>query len=309
MQISRLPQQSLSAAAVTIGNFDGVHLGHQQILRRLTRHAQKNGLLSVVLIFEPQPREFLCPDDAPARLSSLADKVRRFTDLNIDRLVILPFNAELRSLSADEFVQRVLIEKLNTQWLQVGDDFRFGADRKGNVDFLKQYHFEVTDLPSQCIQGHRISSTKIRHLIADADFDLAQEFLGEPFTLSGRVIYGQQLGRTIGVPTANLLLPHKKLPIDGVFAVTAEYQGKTWYGVANLGTKPTVGDLRHWLEVHFFDFNAALYGERLSVHLHKRLRGTVTFDNLGALKTQIQLDIQASKAWFAQSTKVKYLDD
>jgi len=157
-------------------------------------------------------------------------------------------------------------------------------------------------LPSQCVGGQRVSSTKVRDLISENQLSEAVALLDEPFTLSGRVIYGRQLGRTIGVPTANILLPHKKLPTNGVFAVSAEIDGKRVNGVANLGAKPTVNDFRHWLEVHFFNFDGVLYGQRLSVQLHKRLRGIETFDNLDALKTQIQLDIQATKAWFAQPT-------
>ena len=155
MRISRLPLQPLAKAAVTIGSFDGVHLGHQHIIRRLTDHAHAHRLISVVVTFEPQPREFLVPEKAPSRLSSLTDKALRLKSLGVDHLVVLPFNHRLRSLSADNFVQQILIEKLNTQWLQVGDDFRFGADRVGNVDFLRGYDFEVTDLPSQCVDGER----------------------------------------------------------------------------------------------------------------------------------------------------------
>jgi riboflavin kinase/FMN adenylyltransferase len=303
MFISRLPRQALSPSAVTIGSFDGVHLGHQQIIRRLTDYASAHRLLSVVVTFEPQPKEFLSPGNAPARLSSLADKARKLSMLGVDRLIVLPFNHRLRSLSADEFVQTILVEQLNTQWLQVGDDFRFGADRKGNVDFLRQYDFEVTDLPSQCVEGERISSTQIRQYLADADFSVVESLLGEPYTLSGRVIYGRQLGRTIGVPTANVLLPHKKLPTVGVFAVSVQINGQRVFGVANMGPKPTVNDYRHWLEVHLFDFDGHLYGQRIAVQLHKRLRGIETFDNLDALKAQIQHDIQAAKAWFANLGK------
>ncbi|EAR07244.1 riboflavin biosynthesis protein RibF [Reinekea blandensis] len=260
MRVSRLPLSPLKPAAVTIGSFDGVHVGHQQIIQRLTRYAQANDLSSVVVTFEPQPREFLSPENAPARLSSLTDKALRLAELGVDHLVVLPFNRRLRSLSADDFVRSVLIDRLNTQWLQVGDDFRFGADRKGNVDFLRNYAFDVTDLPSQRVDGERVSSTLIRQAIAENDFNRAATLLGESFALSGRVVYGRQLGRTIGVPTANILLPHHRLPTDGVFAVSSAIDGKTIHGVANLGPKPTVGDHRLWLETHFFDYDGHLYG-------------------------------------------------
>lgn len=299
MRITRLPNARLAPAAVTIGSFDGIHLGHQQIIQRLTQYASQNGLLSVVVTFEPQPKEFLSPQSAPARLSSLTDKACKLSKLGVDQLVVLPFNSALRSLSADEFVQQILINRLNTAWLQVGDDFRFGNDRKGNAEFLHQYDFEVTDLPSQCVDEQRVSSTLIRECLAQSDFLAAQRLLGEPFILTGRVVYGRQLGRTIGVPTANMLLSHKKLPTQGVFAVRAQVGGRWVNGVGNLGPKPTVGDERLWLESHFFDFDDQLYGQRILVELHKRLRGIQTFDNLDALKSQIQLDIQAAKACFA----------
>lgn len=299
MRVSRLPLSPLQPAAVTIGSFDGVHIGHQQIINRLTRHAAEHGLISVVVTFEPQPREFLTPEKAPARLSSLTDKTARLAALGVDHLVVLPFNSQLRSLSADAFVRDILIDKLNTRWLQVGDDFRFGADRMGNIDFLRGYAFDVTDLASQCIDGHRVSSTQIRDWLAQADFSQAEHLLGAPWSLTGRVIYGRQLGRTIGVPTANMLLPHHRLPTDGVFAVRAQLDGQWVNGVANLGPKPTVGDERLWLETHFFDYDGHLYGRRIRVELHQRLRGIETFDNLDALKTQIQRDMQAARACFA----------
>ncbi|MEJ2072190.1 MAG: bifunctional riboflavin kinase/FAD synthetase [Reinekea sp.] len=298
-----MPQQAIYPAAVTIGSFDGVHLGHQQIIHRLTDHAKQHGLHSVVVTFEPQPREYLAPDSAPARLSSLTDKALQLAKLGLDQLVVLPFNQQLRALSAQQFVEDILVGKLNTRWLQVGDDFRFGNDRKGNIDFLRQFDFDVTDLPSQCLGGERISSTLIRERLESADFRQAEQMLGHPYVLSGRVVYGRQLGRTIGVPTANVLLPHKKLPTEGVFAVFADIDGQRYQGVANLGPKPTVGDYRRWLETHFFDYDGHLYGERLTVALHQRLRPIQKFDNFDALKSQIQHDIQAAKAWFATDGK------
>lgn len=304
MHVTRLPSQPLSASAVTIGSFDGVHRGHQEIIQRLTDYAREQALRSVVVTFEPQPREFLTPDKAPARLSSLSDKVRRLAAMNVDQLVVLPFNARLRNLSAEAFVQHVLIDRLNTRWLQVGDDFRFGADRKGDSQFLQRYRFEVVELATQRAgDGERISSTRIRNALQQSEFNLAEQMLGEPYSLTGRVVYGRQLGRTIGVPTANLLLAHKKLPTEGVFAVTAELQGKTLHGVANLGPKPTVHDARHWLETHFFEYTGMLYGKRITVHIHQRLRGIESFDTLDNLKQQIQQDIEAARTYFRNQWK------
>lgn len=308
MRISRLPLTQLAASAVTIGSFDGVHLGHQKIIQQLVASAQQKGLLSVVVTFEPLPREYLHKEKAPARLSSLVDKAQKLAQLGVDQLVVLPFNEHLRSLSAEQFVQQILLDALNAQWIQVGDDFRFGADRKGNIDFLRHYlrpyDFDVVDMPSFCVGQERISSTLIRQLLAAGELQQAEKYLGNAYSLSGRVIYGRQLGRNIGVPTANLLLPHNRLTITGVFAVSSVIDGQTYYGVANLGPKPTVNDTRNWLEVHFFNLAANLYGKRLSIQLHKRLRAIQTFDNLDALKTQIQCDINAANQWFEQTTEV-----
>ncbi|MHA7879890.1 MAG: bifunctional riboflavin kinase/FAD synthetase [Saccharospirillum sp.] len=294
---------------MTIGSFDGIHLGHQQLVSALNSQANAHGLVSTVITFEPQPREFFDPAGAPARLSSLTDKVRRLAALGVQHLVVLPFDRRLRSLSADAFVKQVLIEGLDARWVQVGDDFRFGNDRKGDAGFLRQYDFEVTQTPSQRIGEARISSTAIRQCLAQGQMQRAAELLGEPYTLTGRVIYGRQLGRTIGVPTANILLRHPKLATTGVFVVTARSQGRQWQGVANLGPKPTVSDERFWLEAHLFDDTPDLYGQRLDVQLHHKLRGIESFATLDALKHQIQADIQAARAWFSQPTEVTQLDD
>lgn len=299
MRISRRPRHLGHPSAVTIGSFDGVHRGHQQLVQALKTQAAERGLTATVVTFEPQPREYFDPNGAPARLSALNDKVRRLAELGVDHLVVLPFNAELRSMSAARFVDQVLIDGLDARWVEVGDDFRFGNDRRGDADFLRQYAFDVAEMPSQRLGDARISSTVIRSLIADGQLSEAATLLGEPYTLSGRVIYGRQLGRTIGVPTANLLLKHPKLATTGVFVVRALHQGQTFEGVANLGPKPTVGDYRPWLEVHLFDASPDLYGERLHVQLLHRLRGIESFDTLDALKDQIQADIQAARAWFS----------
>lgn len=309
MRISRSPRQSGQPSAVTIGSFDGVHLGHQQLIAALNQHARAHGLESTVITFEPQPREFFDPRGAPARLSALPDKVRRLAALGVDHLLVLPFDRQLRSLTADAFVRQVLMQGLNARWVQVGDDFRFGNDRKGDAGFLRQYDFEVVELPSQRIGEARISSTAIRQCLAEGQMQQAAALLGEPYTLMGRVIYGRQLGRTIGVPTANILLRHPKLATTGVFAVRAQCHGQVWQGVANLGPKPTVNDERYWLEVHLLDDAPNLYGQRLEVQLLHRLRGVQRFDTLDTLKQQIQADIQATRAWFSQPTEVTQLHD
>lgn len=301
MHISRSPYRSGQPSAVTIGSFDGVHLGHQHLIAEVLREAKQRDLMSTVVTFEPQPREFFDPEGAPARLSSLADKVRRFRELGVEQLVVLPFDRRLRAMSAADFVDQVLIEGLQARWVQVGDDFRFGNDRKGDAAFLRQYDFDVAEMPSQRINGQRVSSTAIRSLLGDGRLREAAAMLGEPYTLSGRVIYGRQLGRTLGVPTANILLAHPKLAMAGVYVVQARLNNEWVPGVANLGPKPSVNDPRQWLEVHLFDVNPDLYGQRLDVQVLHRLRGIERFDTLDALKTQIHADIQAARAWFSPS--------
>lgn len=299
MRISRRPQHLGRPSAVTIGNFDGVHLGHQQLVAALNKEARERGLTATVVTFEPQPREYFDPKNAPARLSALNDKVRRLVELGVEHLVVLPFNRALRSMTAADFVQRVLLDGLDARWVQVGDDFRFGNDRRGDADFLRRYSFEVAQLPSQRIGDARVSSTAVRGLLAEGRLSEAAGLLGESYTLCGRVIYGRQLGRKLGVPTANLLLAHPKLATTGVFVVSLRHQGKTYPGVASLGPKPSVGDYRNWLEVHLLDADLDLYGHRANVQLLHRLRDIESFDTLEQLKDQIHADIQAARAWFS----------
>lgn len=299
MHISRSPYRLGQPSAVTIGSFDGVHLGHQHLIAEVLREAKQRGLTSTVVTFEPQPREFFDPEGAPARLSSLTDKVRRFRELGVEQLVVLPFDRRLRAMSAAGFVEQILLEGLQARWVQVGDDFRFGNDRKGDAAFLRQYDFDVAEMPSQRINGQRVSSTAIRSLLGEGELREAAAMLGEPYTLSGRVIYGRQLGRTLGVPTANMLLAHPKLAMAGVYVVQTRLNNEWVHGVANLGPKPSVNDPRYWLETHLFDVSPDLYGQRLDVQLLHRLRGIERFDTLDALKHQIHADIQAARAWFS----------
>jgi riboflavin kinase/FMN adenylyltransferase len=232
-------------------------------------------------------------------LSSLTDKVRRFRELGIEQLIVLPFDSRLRSMSAAEFVEQVLLDGLQAKWVQVGDDFRFCNDRKGDAAFLRQFDFDVAEMPSQRINGERVSSTAIRSSLGEGLLSEAAAMLGESYTLSGRVIYGRQLGRTLGVPTANILLAHPKLAMSGVYVVQARLNDEWVPGVANLGPKPSVNDPRNWLEVHLFDVAPDLYGQRLDVQVLHKLRGIERFDTLDALKHQIHADIQAARAWFS----------
>jgi riboflavin kinase/FMN adenylyltransferase len=290
----------------TIGNFDGVHRGHQAILARLRERAVELGLPSCVVIFEPQPREFFAPETAPARLARLRDKLKLLADEGVDQVLCLAFNQRLCKLSASEFVDTVLIDGLGVKHLEVGDDFRFGCDRVGDFDFLQQagasLGFTVEAAQTVEIDGSRVSSTKVRNALAAADFELAERLLGRPFEISGRVLHGQKLARQLGTPTANVQLKRRRAPLTGVYLVSAQLDGKSWPGVANIGVRPTVaGDGSPHLEVHFLDFTGDIYGRRLTVVFHHKLRDEQRFASLEALKTAINADVAAARAhWHGQ---------
>ncbi|WP_341707523.1 bifunctional riboflavin kinase/FAD synthetase [Halopseudomonas sp.] len=285
----------------TIGNFDGVHVGHQAILSRLRAHSERLGLPGCVVIFEPQPREFFAPDAAPPRLTRLREKLTLLQQNGVDRVLCLAFNRRLRELSAEQFVQQVLIDGLGVRHLEVGDDFRFGCDRSGDFAFLQQsgseHGFTVEAANTVAENGERISSSRLRQVLADGDFILASLLLGRPFSITGRVVYGQQLGRTIGAPTANVQLKRVNPPLHGVYRVSVELDGVVRKGVANIGKRPSVsGDGKAHLEVHLFDFAGDLYGRRLTVVFHQKLRDEKRFDSLDALQAAIEADFAAARA-------------
>ncbi|RAU44915.1 MULTISPECIES: bifunctional riboflavin kinase/FAD synthetase [unclassified Pseudomonas] len=285
----------------TIGNFDGVHRGHQAILARLRERALELGLPSCVVIFEPQPREFFAPDTAPARLARLRDKLDLLAAEGIDRVLCLTFNYQLSKLRATEFVDTVLIDGLGVKHLEVGDDFRFGCDRIGDFDFLQRVGaekgFTVEAAQTVEIDGVRVSSTQVRNALAAGDFKLAERLLGRPFEITGRVLHGQKLARQLGTPTANVQLKRRRVPLSGVYLVSAEIDGKVWPGVANIGVRPTVaGDGRPHLEIHLLDFAGDIYGRRLTVVFHQKLRDEQRFASLEALKTAIDADVAAARA-------------
>ncbi len=293
----------------TIGNFDGVHRGHQAILARLRERADELGVPSCVVIFEPQPREFFGPDTAPARLTRLRDKLALFAAAGVDRVLCLSFNRRLRELSAAEFVHAILVEGLGVQHLEVGDDFRFGCDRAGDFAFLQQAAvvegFTLEAASTVEIDGLRVSSTRVRESLAAADFVLAERLLGRPFQISGRVLHGQKLARQFGTPTANVQLKRRRVPLTGVYLVSVELDGKSWPGVANIGVRPTVqGDGNAHLEVHLLEFVGDIYGRRLTVAFHQKLRDEQRFASLEALKTAIHADVAAARAlWQGQPLK------
>lgn len=290
----------------TIGNFDGVHRGHQGVLARLRERAAQAGLPSCVVIFEPQPREFFAPDKAPPRISSLREKLEQLRACGVDRVLCLTFNRRLRELSAEQFIGQILIEGLGVAHLEVGDDFRFGCDRSGDFTLLQaagaRAGFSVESAATIALDGVRISSTRVREVLAEADFAQAERLLGRPYTIGGRVLHGQKLGRTLGAPTANLRLDRLRPALNGVYLVSTAVDGRRWNGVANIGTRPTVdGDGRAHLEVHLLDFAGDLYGRRLCVQFHRKLRDEQRFASLEALKTAIAADIAAARAcWQGQ---------
>lgn len=290
----------------TIGNFDGVHRGHQAILKRLRERAGELQLPACVVIFEPQPREFFAPQTAPARLTRLRDKLELLAAEGVERVVCLAFNRRLRELSAAQFVQQVLVDGLGVRHLEIGDDFRFGCDRAGDFDFLRQagseQGFSVEAAATVELDAERVSSTRVREAIAAADFGLAERLLGRPYAISGRVLHGQKLGRQLGAPTANVQLKRSKAPLNGVFLVSALVDGRRHAGVANIGVRPSVaGDGSAHLEVHLLDFAGDLYGRRMTVAFRRKLRDEQRFASLEALKTAIAADIAAARAyWLGQ---------
>ncbi|UTW06683.1 bifunctional riboflavin kinase/FAD synthetase [Pseudomonas benzenivorans] len=293
----------------TIGNFDGVHRGHQAILARLRERAAELGVPSCVVIFEPQPREFFAPLTAPARLTRLRDKLALLAKEGVDRVLCLAFNPRLRELSAADFVREVLVEGLAVRHLEVGDDFRFGCDRAGDFAFLAQagaqLGFTVEAAATVEVDGGRVSSTRVREALASGDFALAEQLLGRPFQIAGRVLHGQKLGRQLDAPTANIQLKRRRVPLTGVYLVSTRVDGQAWPGVANIGVRPTVaGDGSAHLEVHLLDFAGDLYGRRLTVAFHHKLRDEQRFASLEALKTAIAADIAAARAhWQGQPLK------
>ncbi|MEO0443337.1 MAG: bifunctional riboflavin kinase/FAD synthetase [Pseudomonadota bacterium] len=293
--------------AVTIGSFDGVHRGHQSILDQLKSQAESLSLHSLVMIFEPQPHEFFSGERAPARLMRLKEKVIALFEHGIDRVCCLPFNHKLSELSANDFVKQVLVDALGTKYLVIGDDFRFGARRLGDYAQLQtlgeQYGFDVSNTHSFLVEGKRVSSTLIRSLLEQNQFSKAAQLLGKPYTISGRVVVGKQLGRQLDAPTANVHLHRYRSPLSGVFAVRVKLPfGDFSEGVANVGVRPTLGgDAKPILEVHLFDRSDNLYGVDIVVEFKHKLREEQRFDGLDALKQQIQRDMAQAREFFQKT--------
>ncbi|WP_422731887.1 bifunctional riboflavin kinase/FAD synthetase [Leclercia pneumoniae] len=298
--------QAPHGCVLTIGNFDGVHRGHQALLQGLREEGRARGLPVVVMIFEPQPLELFASEKAPARLTRLREKLRYLAQCGVDYVLCVRFDRRFAALTAQNFVGDLLVKRLGVQFLAVGDDFRFGAGRQGDFLLLQkaglEYGFDVTSTQTFCEGGVRVSSTAVRQALAEDKLDAAENLLGRPFTISGRVVHGDELGRTIGFPTANLPLRRQVSPVKGVYAVEVTGLGdRPLPGVANIGTRPTVAGVRQQLEVHLLDVVMDLYGRHIDVILRKKIRNEQRFASLDELKAQIARDELTAREFFGLS--------
>jgi riboflavin kinase/FMN adenylyltransferase len=305
-----IPARADGPLALTIGNFDGVHLGHQAMLERLKRSAADRGLPVAVMTFEPHPREFFAPDQAPARLSSLREKLEVLAASGVERTYVCRFNYDLARTPAEVFIERFLIQGLRVRWLLVGDDFRFGARRSGDLAMLKalapRHGYEVESMASVLVAERRVSSTAIREALAAGQVELAAHWLGRPYSISGRVVAGERIGRKLGFPTANVRMRHNRPPLFGIFAVRVRgIGGQPLLGAASLGVRPTV-DSRGvpTLEVHLLDFDREIYGALVCVDFLHKLRNEERYADLETLRRQIALDVENTRRYFRAATDI-----
>lgn len=289
----------------TIGNFDGVHLGHQAVIGQLAEKADELCLPAAVISFEPQPLEYFRPEAAPSRLTRFREKVQALRRYAVDRVLCLPFNAKLSGLSPAEFIRQVLIDGLGVKYLVVGDDFRFGRQRAGTIEDLReagrQHGFTVVNMHTFEIDGERVSSTRIRQALEAGDMNAAERLLGRDYRMSGRVAHGDKLGRELGFPTANIHLHRRKTPLQGIFAVEVYgLEREPLPAVASLGTRPTVDGNSVILEAYILDFDENIYGRHIQVSFLHKLRDEEKYDSLDRLKQQIDIDVQQARAYFAE---------
>lgn len=303
-----VPDAARGPTTLTIGNFDGVHRGHQAMLARLRAAGERLGARTAVMSFEPHPREFFRPQDAPPRITSLREKVELLAGAGVDDIYMCHFNAAFAGQSPEHFIAELLVRRLQVRWLLVGDDFRFGAKRAGDAALLREqglrHGFEVEEQGTVVDDGERISSSLVREKLVAGRMEQAARLLGRPWHLSGRIGHGDRQGRLWGFPTANLWLRHRAVPVGGIFAARlVEADGSARPGVASLGVRPSVrsGGVR-LLETHLFDFDGDLYGRRVSVQLLHKFRDERRFADLAALKDQIARDAMQARAWFASQS-------
>ena len=306
--------QSRAPCALTIGNFDGVHRGHQALLAQVREAADRLNLDAAVMTFEPHPREYFAqlagtPEKAPQRIANLRDKLQSLSNAGVDRVIVEHFSSNFAALSPQDFIEKILLNGLHVRWLMVGEDFCFGARRAGNIDTLiaagKHYGFEVRTMPNVNNAGVRISSSAIRAALEQADFDHARQLLGHPYAISGHVVHGQKLGRTIGFPTLNMRIGHKRPALSGIFIVQVHgLADHPLPAVASLGVRPTVDDSgRVLLETHLFDYSGDCYGKLLRVEFLKKLRDEEKYVDLPTLTAAIARDAENARAWFKDRAK------
>ena len=310
-----LPAVASAPVALTIGNFDGVHLGHQAMLTRLTAAARSLAMPSCVMTFEPHPREFFAPDQAPTRLTSLREKLVLMEKFGVERVQVCRFNFDFAKTTPEDFIDRILRRGLAARWLLVGDDFRFGARRGGDLAMLKQAEgrcgFEVHTMASVMTHGVRVSSTAVREALAAGDMRRAQELLGRPYSISGRVVSGDGIGRKLGFPTANVLMKHNRPALNGIFAVRVHgLAAQPLPGAASLGVRPTITNVpQPCLEVHLLDFARDIYGAHVQIDFLHKFRDEEKYADVETLKRQIARDVENTKAYFrrqdAKSAKEK----
>jgi riboflavin kinase/FMN adenylyltransferase len=296
VQIFRhIPTTLQQPCALAIGNFDGMHLGHQALLARLTESAKSLNLTSAVMTFEPHPREFFTPESAPARLSSLREKLEHFKEAGVEQAYVCRFNRRFAKVTPQEFMQIILRDALNAQAILVGEDFRFGALRAGStLDFLEA-KFNLVSLPQVNLNGERVSSTRVRNALAAGHLQEAASLLKRPYSISGNVVHGAKRGRALGFPTANVHMRHERPALTGVYAVKLDGLNS----VANLGIRPTIAGVQKLsLEVHVLDFKGDLYGKHVHVEFLHKIRNEMKFDSLDALKAQISADVTVAREFF-----------
>jgi riboflavin kinase/FMN adenylyltransferase len=298
----------------TIGNFDGVHLGHQAVIGQLAEKGEELDLPTLVILFEPQPQEFFQPDNAIPRLTRLREKLQALRRFSVDRVLCLRFTSDFSAMEPDEFVRRLLVDKLGIRYLVVGDDFRFGHKRRGDFDMLvaagRQYGFLVVNMHTVTIDGERVSSTRIRSALADGDLATAEKLLGRPYRMCGRVAHGDKFGRTLGFPTANIHLHRQATPIKGIFAVEVfGLKTEPLAGAADIGTRPTVGGTRTLLEVFLLDFDEEIYGEYVHVNFLHKFRDEKKFDSLDELRRWIEKDVMDVRRFFQDYHPRRQNDD
>ena len=300
--------KSNKKAVVTIGTFDGLHIGHRKILERIIHSALELNCESIVLTFFPHPRMVLQESSEVKLLNTIDEKIALLENIGIDNLIIHPFDKEFSRLSAEEFVKNILVDQFNIQKIIIGHDHRFGRNRTADIndliEFGKEYGFEVEQISAQEIDEIAVSSTKIRNAILDGNIALANNYLGYPYFFSGEVVKGKQLGRTIGFPTANIHIKedYKLIPKNGVYVVKSKQNNQTIFGMMNIGTRPTVNGENQTIEVHFFDFDEDIYNQIIGVEILEFIRDEYKFESLDALKNQIQKDKEFSINYISNTT-------